>query len=51
MVKNSTPCDLYKIDIPQEIQDKQKEKAVKQALKFLIAEGLIKASDISHLTL
>jgi hypothetical protein len=45
------PCDLYKIDIPQEIQDKQKEKAVKQALKFLIAEGLIKASDISHLTL
>ena len=45
------PCDLYKIDMPQEIQDKQKEKAVKQAAKLLIAEGLIKASDISHLTL
>jgi len=41
------PCDLYKIDMPQEIQDKQKEKAVKQAVSFLIAQGLIKASDIS----
>ena len=40
------PCDLYKIDMPQEIQDKQKEKAVKQAVNFLIAQGLIKASDI-----
>ena len=40
------PCDLYKIDMPQEMKDKQKEKAVKQAIKFLIAEGLIKASDI-----
>ncbi len=45
------PCDLYKIDMPQEIQHKQKEKAVKQAAKLLIAEGLIKASDISYLTL
>ena len=41
------PCDLYKIDMPQEIQDKQKEKAVKQAVSFLIAQGIIKASDIS----
>ncbi|MTK12568.1 MAG: IS110 family transposase [Clostridiaceae bacterium] len=41
------PCDLYRIDMPQEIQDKQKEKAVKQAVNFLIAQGLIKASDIS----
>lgn len=41
------PCDLYKIDIPQEIQDKQKEKAVKQAINFLIAQGIIKDSDIS----
>jgi len=41
------PCDLYKIDMPQEIQDKQKEKAVKQAVNFLIAQGIIKTSDIS----
>jgi len=41
------PCDLYKIDMPQEMQDKQKEKAIKQAVKLLIAQGLIKASDIS----
>jgi len=41
------PSDLYKIDMPQEMVDKQKEKAVKQAAKLLISLGLIKASDIS----
>ena len=41
------PCDLYKIDMPQEIQDKQKEKTIKQAINFLITQGLIEASDIS----
>ncbi|KJS20370.1 MAG: transposase, partial [Clostridiaceae bacterium BRH_c20a] len=41
------PTDLYKIDMPQEMQDKQKEKAIKQAAKFLISLGLIKATDIS----
>jgi transposase len=41
------PSDLYKIDMPQEMQDKQKEKAIKQAAKLLISHGLIKASDIS----
>lgn len=35
------PFDLYKIDMPQEMQDKQKAKAVKQALKLLISEGVI----------
>ncbi len=40
------PCDLYKIDMPQELKDKQKEKAVKEAVKFLIAQGLINPSDI-----
>jgi len=33
--------------MPQEIQDKQKEKAVKQAVSFLIAQGIIKTSDVS----
>lgn len=35
------PCDLFKIDMPQELQDKQKAKAIKQALKFLVKEGVI----------
>ena len=41
------PSDLYKIDMPQEMLEKQREKAIKQAIKFLISNGLIKASDIS----
>jgi len=41
------PSDLYKIDMPQEMHDKQKEKAVKQAAKLLISLGLIKETDIS----
>ena len=41
------PCDLYKIDMPQELMNKQKEKAIKQAVKLLISQGLITASDIS----
>jgi len=38
------PCDLYKIDMPEQLQEKQKEKAVKQALKLLISLGIIDAS-------
>lgn len=41
------PSDLYKIDMPQEMVDNQKEKAVKQAAKLLISLGLIKESDIT----
>lgn len=41
------PSDLYKIDMPQEMLEKQKEKAIKQAVKLLISNGAIKASDIS----
>jgi len=41
------PSDLYKIDMPQEMLEKQKEKAIKQAAKLLISHGLIKAADIS----
>lgn len=41
------PSDLYKVDMPQEMLDKQKEKAIKQAVKLLISQGLIKATDIS----
>lgn len=41
------PSDLYKIDMPQEMLVKQKEKAIQQALKLLISNGLIKDTNIS----
>jgi len=40
------PSDLYKIDMPQEMMGKQKEKAINQAIKLLVANGLIKTPDI-----
>ena len=40
------PSDLYKIDMPQEMQEKQKAKAIKQAKKLLISEGIIKDTGI-----
>jgi transposase len=40
------PSDLYKIDMPTEMLEKQKSKAINQALKLLISQGVIKASDI-----
>ena len=41
------PTDLYKIDMPEPLKNKQKEKSVKQALKLLIAEGLIKEPQLA----
>lgn len=41
------PSDLYKIDMPHEMLEKQKEKAIKQALKLLISNGVIKDTDIT----
>ena len=38
------PPDLYKIDMPEPLKEKQKEKAIKQAMKLLIAEGIIEES-------
>lgn len=40
------PCDLYKTDMPQGMQDKQKAKAVKQAIKLLISEGIISPGSV-----
>lgn len=34
------PCDLFKIDMPEVLREKLKVKAVKQAIKFLEAQGL-----------
>lgn len=41
------PCDLYKVDMPLELRDKQKKKAA----KLLIAQWLIQATDIPGLFL
>ena len=38
------PTDLYKIDVPEPLKEKQKEKAIKQSKKLLIAEGIIDKS-------
>jgi len=40
------PSDLYKIDMPTEMLEKQKSKAINQALKLLMSQGVIKYSDI-----
>lgn len=45
------PCDLYKVDMPLELRDKQKEKALKKAAKLLITQGLIQETDILGLLL
>ena len=38
------PTDLYKIDIPESLKEKQEEKAIKQAKKLLIREGILSES-------
>ena len=40
------PTDLYKIDIPEPLE-KQKEKAIKQAKKLLIREGILSESQLA----
>ncbi len=37
------PSDLYKIDMPEPLKENQKEKAIRQAMKLLIAEGIMEA--------
>lgn len=39
------PCDLYKVDMPQELQDKQKTRAIKQAIKLLVSQGILSSTD------
>ena len=40
------PSDLYKIDMPEPLREKQKEKAIKQAKKLLVNEGIISESQL-----
>ena len=39
------PSDLYKVDMPQTLVDKQKAKAIKQAKKLLQQEGILPLDD------
>ena len=41
------PSDLYKIDMPEQLQEKQTQKAVKQAVKLLVSQGIISEADVS----
>lgn len=34
------PCDLYKVDMPETLKNKQKEKALKQAIRLIESQGL-----------
>ena len=40
------PSDLYKIDMPEQMQEKQKQKAIQQAIKLLVSQGIINASAV-----
>ena len=42
-----SPTDLYKVDMPEPMKEKQKEKAIKQAKKLLISEGIISESQLA----
>ncbi len=48
------PCDLYKVDMPPEMQEKEKEKqkqkAIKQAYRFLISVGGLSAGSLVQQT-
>ena len=41
------PTDLFKIDMPEPMKEKQKEKAIKQAMKLLIRQGKISESQLA----
>ena len=40
------PSDLYKIDMPETLVEKQKAKAIKQAKKLLQKEGLLPLEEL-----
>jgi len=42
------PVDLYKVDMPQPLLEKQKQKATKQAIRLLLSQGI---TDLSRLNI
>ena len=41
------PCDLYQFDMPVELRNKQKEKALRQAAKLLVAHVVVSPEHIA----
>ncbi len=41
------PSDLLQIDMPQELRDKQRDKAIKQAIKLLVSQGIVLPENLS----
>ena len=41
------PCDLYQVDMPPDLLAKQKQKAVQQAVKLLLSQGIVRPEDIA----
>ncbi len=41
------PCDLYQVDMPVELRNKQKEKALRQAAKLLVSYGVVNPEHIT----
>jgi len=49
MLKNGevwNPSDLFKVDMPPVLREKQKQKAIDNAIKLLVSQGVIKLSDL-----
>lgn len=49
MFKNGevwNPTDLFKVDMPPVLQEKQKQKVIKNAIKLLVSQGIILPPDI-----
>jgi len=42
------PCDLFQFDMPVELREKQKAKAINQAIKLLVSQGIV---DQGHILL
>jgi len=40
------PADLFKVDMPPVLQDKHKQKAIRNAIKLLVSQGIINLSDL-----
>jgi len=41
------PCDLFKVDMPQELCQKQKDKAIRQAARLLVSQGIVAQENLS----
>ena len=43
------PCDLLQVDMPPELREKELQKSIRRAAKFLVAQGVIIPDDV-HLS-